>query len=226
MYSDYGESMAKIAAHKWLVRELENMDLPQPLDESEVLPSEVNEEILEETVPVEEEPKQKVIRVTFEMDSEGVFIKQDADGNDYVDMVLQDVFEQEDGLKYPAELLQQWADDINSGKIDLIGDNTSHELYDSILDKYVDPDVIVAKLAEAKKSKGIAKGIKAVFEKGRLWVRTIIDKRYKRHVKNKGVSLEALVDVSEDGTVLGGDLLGFTYMLNGKPQAARGAVVV
>ena len=79
-----------------------------------------------------------------------------------------------------------------------------------------------------KNKKGIAKSLKAIFENGRLWVRAVIDKRYKKLIQNsKGVSAEAFITETDDTDkkVLKADLLGFTFNINTKP-ADFGAVVV
>lgn len=205
IYTDYGENLARIGANNWLKREL---DLIQ--EDNSIVPEDGLDTPKEELVEEEKSP----IKITFEIDSkEGILVKRDAQGNDYIDMVLQDCLTPDhDGQMWSEKLLQKWADEINSGKVEVLGD-IDHEDYDDIVEKHFDIDTIKRKLAERKQTNSIAKGVQAIVDKGRLWLRALIDKRYKKLItKGTGVSIEAYADrkqVHEDG-----DLLGFSFILN------------
>lgn len=150
---------------------------------------------------------------------DGEFIKKSANGDEYVSFTLTDVLKDEQGDSYPDALLKRWADEINSGNY-IVGD-VDHKEYDMITATTPDAGVIAKRL---KEKKGIAKAVQAIYEKGRLWIKALIDKRYKRLVKKKGVSLEAYVERNDDGDIVDGDLYGFSFMLS-EPQANPRAVV-
>lgn len=149
-------------------------------------------------------------KLVFELDTTGDFIKKGADGEEYVSFRLADTGFDNHGDSYTPELLNKWADDINEGKV-IIGD-FDHKEYDRIVATTGSNEEIGKKLSEKK---GIAKGIKAVFEKGVLWVKAQIDKRYRKLIqKAKGVSLEAFITKwnTDDATAIEGRLDGFSFM--------------
>lgn len=151
-------------------------------------------------------------RVTFVVD-EKQFIKRTEDGDDYISFKLADVFKDKFGVELPETVLQTWADKINTEPI--VGD-IDHEEYDKWLSQGLSDDEIKDRL---RNKSGIAKTVKAVVDKGRLWVKAVVDKKY-RHLlgKLKGVSLEALVMREDDGSVSDGELLGFTFGVRHTPQ--------
>jgi hypothetical protein len=160
--------------------------------------------------------------ITFEVDdSEGFFLKRSDDGEDYITLKLGSSEKHHDGKSYSPELLQRWADKINNGEM-VIGD-IDHEQYDSLMGTSMTDEMIRQTL---KMKKGIAKGVKALIKNGVLYLRTWIDKRYRKIVeKCKGVSAEAFVSYGQDETVEDGELLGFSFNLNTTP-ADPGAGVV
>lgn len=146
--------------------------------------------------------------VSFVVDnSNGSFLKRSDDGEDYISLKLSTTDEHKDGVQYTSELLHKWEQQIN--KEGIVGD-VDHELYDQLLTSGMSDEQVKTAL---KGKPGIAKGIKAVFENGILWIRALIDKRYKRLIEqSQGVSAEAFVNYDDDGkTVTDGDLLGFTF---------------
>jgi hypothetical protein len=160
--------------------------------------------------------------VSFDIESEGEFIKRSSDGDEYISLVLNTTNPHYDGRVFTEELLRSWADAINLNPI--VGD-IDHTQYDELLSGFNSDKKIIETL---KNKKGIAKSLKAIFENGRLWVRAVIDKRYKKMIQNsKGVSAEAFITETDDSDkkVLKADLLGFTFNINTKP-ADSGAVVV
>jgi hypothetical protein len=149
--------------------------------------------------------------VEFSLDTSNGFIKRSVDGEDYITFVLNSTLPHKDGKVFSEAMLKKWADFINESPI--VGD-IDHTLYDQILQSGMSDDSIKNVL---RSKKGIAKTLKAVYENGKLWVKAIIDKRYKKLVeKSKGVSAEAFC--SWNGNVAtDGDLLGFTFNLRTTP---------
>ena len=70
--------------------------------------------------------------------------------------------------------------------------------------------------------------VQAAYSQGKLWVRAIVDKRYKKIIERaKGVSAEAFCTWDESETVaLDGELLGFTFNVNTTPADYQAGVVV
>lgn len=163
--------------------------------------------------------KRSVIK--FDVDTSSGFIKRSDDNEDYVTLVLNTTESHRDGKKFSPGLLQKWADSINNNPI--VGD-IDHELFDKVLSS-VNSDAAVQGILKSKK--GIAKTLKAIYENGKLWVRAIIDKRYKKVIENsKGVSVEAFItEKTSNDEILDADLLGFTFNINTTP-ADYGAGVV
>ncbi len=141
------------------------------------------------------------------------FLTRTEDGEDYVSFKLADNAKDKFGVQLPDSILQAWAEKINSGEI-VLGD-IDHKAFEQLLNSGASDEQIKSQI---KQKPSIAKAVKAVFEKGRLWVRAIIDKRYKKTIeKSKGVSLEAAVKRDLAGNVITGDLLGFTFGINQNP---------
>jgi len=189
VYKSEGSELALIAANTWLQR---NLVQKQTMNRSD-----------------------KVIeRVVFELDTSHDFIMRTADGDEYVSFKLADVFMDKFGVQLNDSILNKWADMINGG-YPILGDvdhETSMKLAQSNL-----TETEIKEISKQKPS--IAKAIQAVVENGRLWVKAMIDKRYKNVIqKSKGVSLEALIKRDPNsGTVLDGDLTGFAFMVNQTP---------
>lgn len=151
--------------------------------------------------------------VEFEVDMSQDLIQRTEDGQEYISFKLADTFKDKFGVQVPPEVLQRWADAINSGEA-VLGD-VDHEYMTKLEQAGYSIDQIKAEL---KSKPSIAKAVKAVYEKGRLWVRALIDKRYKSVIqKSKGVSMEAVVNRDNQGRVYGGDLLGFTFAVKHDP---------
>ena len=145
--------------------------------------------------------------------SDAQFIKRTENGDEYVSFKLADTQLDSFGVKLSDDVLKNWADYINNNN-PLVGD-IDHEFYDQVLSGMYETDEIIEKL---RSKKGIAKGVQAVFEKGKLWVKALIDKRYRKVIeRSKGVSLEALINRDENNNVIGADLLGFTFAVQQDP---------
>ena len=163
--------------------------------------------------------KTRVIK--FDLDTEGKFIKKSADGEEYVSFTLADTLPDGDGESFTAELLQKWADDINAGNV-IVGD-FDHKEYDNIVQTSGSSDEIGQRL---RNKQGVAKTIKAVFEKGKLWVKALIDKRYRKIIEKAGVSLEAYISDSINNVATEGRLDGFSFMINEQAANPRLGVAV
>lgn len=145
--------------------------------------------------------------------SETQFIKRTADGDEYVSFKLADTQSDAFGVELTDDVLKQWADYINQGN-PLVGD-IDHEYYDQVLSGMLSDEETIDMI---RNKKGIAKGVQAIFDKGKLWVKALIDKRYKKVIeKAKGVSLEALIQKNDDNKVTGAELMGFTFGVNHDP---------
>jgi hypothetical protein len=158
--------------------------------------------------------------VHFEIDTSQGFIKRSLDDNeDYITLILNGTEPHKDGMQFSEAMLQKWADYINKNPI--IGD-VDHSEYDKLLSSALSDDDVKTYL---KSKRGIAKSVKAVFEKGKLWVRALIDKRYKKLIEeSKGVSVEAIVK-KENNVAVDGDLLGFTFNILTTPADSLAGVV-
>jgi hypothetical protein len=188
VFATEGESMAFAMANKW-----------------------VKEHIKKKETMARTEHVRSIVE--FEVDMSQDLIQRTADGEEYISFKLADTFKDKFGVEVPPEVLQRWADAINSGQA-VLGD-VDHEY----MDKLQEAGYSIDQVKSALKSKpSIAKAVKAVYEKGRLWVRALIDKRYKKLIQeSKGVSMEALVTRDDSGRVTGGDLLGFTFAVKHNP---------
>jgi len=134
------------------------------------------------------------------------------DGNIAVSFKLADVFKDKFGVQLPEKVLKKWEAKLNSGSI--LGD-IDHEAYEQLMKQNLSDEEFVHRL-ENKPS--IAKSIKAVFDKGRLWVKAIVDKTYESLLnKAKGVSMEASIIRNDSGDIVDADLHGFTFGVKNDP---------
>ncbi len=167
-------------------------------------------------------PKTVVKSVSLQVNDKEGFIKRTETGEEYIEFVLTDNLPDSEGVQYPDYLLQKWADEINSGK-SLVGD-IDHQEYDKILAGGYTKDEILDLLGTKR---GIATSLKAIYDKGKLWIRALIDKRYKKQIREraKGVSLEALLTYDDNDNVVDGTLAGFTFAVEDNPANPRAAIV-
>ena len=164
--------------------------------------------------------------VSFNIVEDGKqLIKRASNGEEYIDFVMADNKPDSDGLTIKEDLLVKWAEEINNGKVK-VGD-IDHEEYDYVTSNIANPEEAADIISKMKK--GIAKTIKAYVDKGKLFVRAIIDKRYKNLIKKfKGVSLEAFLDTVKTNTgkvATSGELLGFTFALKDNPVNSRAVIL-
>jgi len=147
---------------------------------------------------------------TFNIDiKENLFVQKAEDGNYYIEGVLSDIFPDSDGWTFTEEILQDFADQINNSPI--FGGIT-HEEWKELKMKYSHlPENEFIEKARSER-KGILKTVKAIYEKGKLWIKAIIDKRYLNHItKFNKMSLEAIVPSKYkiNGKYTKGKILGF-----------------
>lgn len=137
-----------------------------------------------------------------------------------MDAVLADTNPNSDGKFFSEKELVALAEQINVFGSTL--PDVDHEKLMGLVKKY-GRDSESIRLA-LKNEKGLMKTIKASVEKGRLWIRAVLDKRYKNHLeKFKGLSIEAFADV-ENGEFKNAEYLGFTFTNNPKLKGARIAI--
>lgn len=169
-------------------------------------------------------PERRMIKrsvVVLDLDTSRGFIKRSKSGEDYVTFVLNSTEPHRDGKVFSESMLKKWAKTINENPT-MVGD-IDHLLYDKILDSSISDETARGIL---KNKPGIAKMVQAVYEKGKLWVRAIIDKRYRKIVeKSKGVSAEAYISNWDGAVATDGDLLGFTFNVNTTPADYSAGVV-
>lgn len=162
--------------------------------------------------------------VLFQFDlvpSGSELIVNEENGDITIDAVLADnkEFTNPSGQKrfFSIEDLQSLANQINEeGSTNPL---TGHdEVYKLVMKYGYNYEAIKRELG---KNRGFIKNIKAVVEKGKLWIRALLDKRYKNHIqKFKGVSLEAF------STPVGNRLtnprhLGFIFTNNPRVEGAQ-----
>ena len=196
VYEDEGEEMAFVVANQWLKRQIKTTKVEGKTE---------NAYFIE--------------RIQLQL-SDNQLVKKADDGSEYIDFVLTDTGADSKGDRYPVGLIQKWIEQVNSDVF--IGD-IDHKEYDDIVSQATTVEQAAELIKSAKK--GIAKTAKAVFDKGKMWVRAIIDKRYKKLIeKANGVSLEAIVTRDASGNIIDGDLLGFTFAVNQKPVNPRAVI--
>lgn len=154
--------------------------------------------------------------------SDNLFIQKGKDGEYYLEGVLSDSNPDSMGKKFSPETLKDFAHQIN--KRGIFGGITHNE-WDSLKMKYshLSEEEFVKKALNERK--GILKVIKAVFNKGKLWVKALIDKRYLNHVsKFKSMSIEALIPkkYQQGNRYTGGTVLGLA--LDNSPINPRAVV--
>jgi hypothetical protein len=140
-----------------------------------------------------------------------------ADGDDLVfEGVLTDTMPNKHGKRFSKKALADFAEQINEyGIMGDISTNDVHAEWNDLITKYGDlsPKEFMKKARTERK--GIVKVVKAVFDGARLWVKGVIDKRYKRFVSgvNK-MSIEARIPKeSQVGDCYdGGQVLGLTLV--------------
>jgi len=143
-------------------------------------------------------------------------------GVEYFDFLLADNRYDNYGTKYSNSFLKKLSEMINNGE--LADGDFNHETLNKLLKAGYSKDSLKSHFKDLKK--GIAKAVKAIYENGKLYLRTIIDPSYKERVLNaKGVSIEGSF-VREGDTFIDGKILGFSIIDDpdkdiGNPRAKR-----
>ncbi len=193
-----GEDVAKITANIWLQQ---NSTIADP------------NAALEETV-----------MLSFTVDDSGPeLVKQTLNTGDYfISAVLADNAVTRTGHKFSEALLLKIADQIN--KQLPVGD-MDHEEMTRLEGEGYSPSEVAEKLKSRQKN-GIVKAVQAIYEKGKLWVKLQIDKRYRKIMnKAKGLSVEVLAKVqSTTKEILDADFLGFTVAYRHDPANPRALI--
>jgi len=171
-------------------------------------------------------PKRLIKRsvINFQLDTSRGFIKRSRDGEDYITFVLNSTDPHRDGKMFSEAMLKKWAKVINETPTMVGGGDIDHLLYDKLINSSISDDAAREVL---RSKKGIAKMVKAIYDNGKLFVRAIIDKRYRRLVEqSRGVSAEAFCEWDDNEQVaIDGDLLGFTFNVNTTPADYRAGVI-
>jgi cation transport regulator len=163
---------------------------------------------------------------TFSMTTnKEVFVKKGADGEYYLEATLSDNQFDSEGRRFTSEALQTYANQINTYGI---AGFITHRDWDDfkMANSHLSEEEFIRKARTERK--GILKTVKAIYEKGKLWIKALIDKRYINHVKryNK-VSIEALVPTRYQTSTeyRGGYALGFALDNNAINPRATAQVV-
>lgn len=153
----------------------------------------------------------ELIDVKFETEDEEIVIRAEGD-NEFIDFILADLDKDEYGTGYDEDFLVELESQINSNS--LIGD-FNHELQYRLVEAGVSVEGIKSRM---KNKNGIAKAVKAIYENGKLFIRTTFDKRYRNRIQNsKGVSIEgAFVRDKNTNKFVGGTVFGFSFIDDAK----------
>ena len=149
------------------------------------------------------------ITLTFQTEGPRLVMKS-IGGDNYVDFVLTDDGYDRQGQKISPNLMKKWVDQINTGGLKIKGD-FDHEMYDELLAKGLSADKVLESLKTLKN--GVAESVKAIYDKGKMWLRALINPDYEDSIyESYGVSLEAeLVIDDTTNTAVDGRLGGFTF---------------
>lgn len=171
-----------------------------------------------------EEPKNselEIVNVNFKPEKEEIVIRADGD-EEFIDFILADVDYDNYGTAYEENFLLELAEQINNKGI--LGD-FNHELQYKFKEMGLSIDSIKQKM---QTKNGIAKAVKAIVDKGKLFIRTTFDKRYKKRIlESKGVSIEGafirnkLTNKFEGGTVFGFSFIDNENLKLGNPRATK-----
>lgn len=188
--AEEGEEMAFIVANSWLKRELDKYKQYVARAEN------------------------AMVRIPFELQTDKDYIVRSEGGSEFVSFKLADIMKDSLGVQLNEDTLKEWADRINNGEV-VIGD-VDHQTWNYYAQQAIPDDEFDTNI---RYKPGIAKAVKAIVDKGRLWVKAMIDKKYKSVIeKAKGVSMEAVAKRNpETNELLGADLLGFTFAVGSDP---------
>ena len=141
--------------------------------------------------------------------SNNFFINKASNGESYLEGILSTNDKDNDGDTFTEEALKSFAKQINEYGI---AGFITHADWDEFKMKnsHLPREAFIAKARSQRK--GILKTIKAVYEKGKLWIKALIDKRYVKRAKQfTRMSIEAIIPSKYNNNKVysGGDVLGF-----------------
>lgn len=163
---------------------------------------------------------------TFDLKlNDDVFVQKSASGEYYLEATLSDTMTDGQGKRFTERTLKQYANQINNHGVP---GYITHSDWDDFKMRYghlSESDFVSRARTERK---GILKTVQAIYKKGKLWIKALIDKRYVNHVRkfNK-VSIEALIPSKyQIGSEYdGGYVLGFALDNNAINSRATAQVV-
>lgn len=159
-------------------------------------------------------------RVTFEVDTSQEFLVRSENGESFISAVLATTKKLADGVALTPEVLKKWADKINA---ELPVADVDHQFYERVLDENLADEDIKIRL---RNKPGIVKAVKAMYDDGKLWLRLLVDKRYRKVMERaKGLSIEALLTKDSDGNLLDADFLGFTTIVDAQAADPEAVIV-
>lgn len=148
----------------------------------------------------------EIFTLSFAPREEQIVIHAEGD-EEFIDFILTDAKSNRLGTSFDEDFLNELAEQIN--KNPMIGDFNHQEMT-----KYQKQGFGLQTIKDLMKGKsGVAKTVKALVENGKLFVRTIIDKRYRKRIKaSKGVSIEGAFAKSASGKYSSGTVFGFSFV--------------
>jgi cation transport regulator ChaB len=157
---------------------------------------------------------------SFELTEPSTKIVMNADTEEiHMEAVLATEEPNKSGKFFTVEELEQLANQINAEGSTL--PDVDHEVLQGLVNKYGNNIDLIKK--ELQQRKGIMKSIRAVVDKGKLWIQAVLDKRYKNHIdKFKGLSIEAVADSTPGpGRLKNPTYFGFTFTNNPQLSGAQ-----
>ena len=156
---------------------------------------------------------------TFQMSNPETKVIMNSENEEIVmEAILADTDKNTDGMFFSETELA----DINE-QINLLGStlpDVDHEKLKMLVAKYGRDDAKIKE--EIAKEKGVFKTIKSMIKDGKLWIQTVLDKRYKNHLdKFNSLSIEAFADADTTKRLRNPKYLGFTFTNNPKLKSAR-----
>lgn len=160
--------------------------------------------------------------VDFVVEEEQI-IQRSIGGVEYTDFLLADNRYDSWGTKYSESFLEKLSSYINTNQ-DKLNDDFNHEELYKMQKEGRSKEYIKEHLPKMKK--GIMQIIKAIYENGKLYIRTLVNPKYKERVmKAKGVSIEGSFakdgDTFFDGKILGVSVIDRKDKDLGNPRAKR-----
>jgi hypothetical protein len=159
---------------------------------------------------------------TFNAEHAEEFVSRTDEGHLVQRYVLTDLLPDVFGTKPTQQLMNKWAEWINTNTPEVDAD---HELWNAVIETHKGNTELIERAMRAKK--GIARAINAVVERGKLIVNILFDKRYERYADTvKGLSVEAGITQKQGKTWVDGNIFGFTFAKNRNPANPRSVRII